>query len=78
MTASSDTGAHGVGALTVRCACGWEWAGDVESIIAATQEHGRRAHNMESTREQVLAMARPVEEAPTPTAPSGIEPPASS
>ena len=64
MSAGHDTGARGAGALTVRCACGWEWAGDVESIVAATQEHGRRTHNMESTREQVLAMARPVDDAP--------------
>jgi predicted small metal-binding protein len=64
MSAGHDPGAHGGGALTVRCACGWEWAGDVESVIAATQEHGRRTHNMESTREQVLAMARPVDDAP--------------
>ena len=63
MSAGYDTEGHGAGALTVRCACGWEWSGDVESIVAATQEHGRRTHNMESTREQVLAMARPVEAA---------------
>ena len=57
------TARHGTTGITVRCACGWEWAGDVESVVAATQEHGRTAHNMESTREQVLAMARPADEA---------------
>ena len=73
MTAGHDTGARGAGALTVRCACGWEWAGDVESIVAATQAHGREAHNMESTREQVLAMARPVDDASSSNAPSSNE-----
>jgi len=43
--------------ITVRCACGWEWAGDVEAVVAATQDHGTRIHNMEATREEVLAMA---------------------
>ena len=56
------TASPGTGRITVRCACGWEWAGNVESVVAATQEHGRRTHNMESTREQVLAMARPVDD----------------
>jgi predicted small metal-binding protein len=45
------------GTITVRCACGWEWAGDVEAVVAATQDHGTRIHNMASTREEVLAMA---------------------
>jgi predicted small metal-binding protein len=43
--------------VKVRCACGWEWAGDVEAVVAATQDHGRRIHNMDATREEVLAMA---------------------
>lgn len=42
--------------LTVRCACGWETRGDEEKVVAATQEHGRRVHNMVPTREEVLAM----------------------
>ena len=75
MSAGYDTGSHGAGALTVRCACGWEWAGDVESVVAATQEHGRRTHNMESTREQVLAMARPVDEAAEVRDPRRPDPP---
>jgi predicted small metal-binding protein len=43
-------------ALVVRCACGWETRGDEDEIVAATQEHGRRIHNMVPTREGVLAM----------------------
>ncbi len=43
--------------LLVRCACGWEASGTEDAVVAATREHGRRLHNMEATREQVLAMA---------------------
>ncbi len=46
-----------MGPMLVRCACGWETRGDDAEVVAATQEHGRRVHNMETTREQVLAMA---------------------
>jgi predicted small metal-binding protein len=45
--------------VRVRCVCGWETAGDDDEVVAATQEHGRRLHNMDATREQVLAMALP-------------------
>ena len=45
--------------MRVRCACGWETKGDEEAVVAATQEHGRRLHNMEATPEQVVAMALP-------------------
>jgi predicted small metal-binding protein len=54
--------------ITVRCACGWEWSGDVEAVVAATQDHGRRVHNMSATRDEVLAMARPPEDANAPAA----------
>ena len=42
--------------LRVRCACGWETTGTEDDLVEATQEHGRRMHNMLPTREQVLAM----------------------
>jgi predicted small metal-binding protein len=45
------------GSLRVRCACGWEVVGAEDEVVDATQEHGRRMHNMAATREQVLAMA---------------------
>ncbi len=45
--------------MHVKCACGWELEGSEDEVVAATQEHGRRMHNMEATREQVLAMALP-------------------
>lgn len=43
--------------MRVRCACGWESIGDEDAVVAATQEHGERLHNMTATREQILAMA---------------------
>src|SRR5262245_17890587 len=57
------TASHGAGALSVRCACGWEWSGNVEAIVAATQEHDRSTHGTESSREEVLAKARPTDDA---------------
>ena len=59
------------GTMKVRCACGWEWAGDVEAVVAATQDHGTRIHNMEATREEVLAMA--VDDGATTTASNDSE-----
>lgn len=47
--------------LTVRCACGWQLSGREADVVPATIEHGRRLHNMEATREAVLAMAMPDE-----------------
>lgn len=43
---------------TNRCACGWEVTGPEDVVVDATIEHGRRIHNMEATREQVLAALR--------------------
>lgn len=45
--------------LVVRCDCGFEARGDEQKLIPLVQKHGREAHNMSVTREQVLAMARP-------------------
>ena len=50
--------------LRVRCACGWETSGPEDTVVESTQEHGRRAHNMLATREQILAMAIESEEGP--------------
>jgi hypothetical protein len=43
----------------VRCDCGWQVEADEDELVAAVQEHGRTVHNMETTLEQALAMARP-------------------
>lgn len=45
--------------LLVRCDCGFEARGTEARLIPIVQRHGREAHRMEVTREQVLAMARP-------------------
>ena len=45
--------------LVVRCDCGFETRGPEAELVPAVQEHGETAHNMQVTREQVLAMARP-------------------
>lgn len=54
--------------LRLRCACGWETAGSEEELIRATEEHGRRVHNMVPTRAEILAMIVPAD-----TPPSGGE-----
>lgn len=50
-------------ALTVRCVCGWQTTGTEDEVVAATEEHGRRMHNMTPTRDEVLAMAVAPDEA---------------
>jgi predicted small metal-binding protein len=37
------------------CACGWKVTGPLDDVVEATIDHGRRIHNMEATREQVIA-----------------------
>jgi predicted small metal-binding protein len=44
--------------FTNRCACGWEVSGSEDEVVDATIDHGRRIHNMEATREQVVAALR--------------------
>jgi len=41
---------------TNRCACGWEVTGGLDEVVDATIDHGRRIHNMEATRDQVIAV----------------------
>lgn len=61
----SADGAGRAGRLTVRCACGWEWAGDVEAIVAAAEAHDRTAHSADTVNDTGDADdVRP----PTPTA----------
>ena len=40
--------------FTNRCACGWEFRGSLDEVVDATIDHGKRIHNMEATREQVV------------------------
>lgn len=41
--------------FTNQCACGWEVSGSEDEVVDATIDHGRRIHNMEATRDQVIA-----------------------
>jgi predicted small metal-binding protein len=55
--------------FTNRCACGWEFRGSLDDVVDATIDHGKRLHNMEATREQVVAAL----EAEPPTGPDDAE-----
>jgi hypothetical protein len=46
--------------LRTRCVCGWESTGSEDEVVAATLDHGRTVHNMEGTRDDVLARAEQV------------------
>ena len=43
--------------LRTRCVCGWESTRSEDQVVAATLDHGRTVHNMEGTRDDVLARA---------------------
>jgi predicted small metal-binding protein len=45
--------------LVVRCECGFEVRGSADDVVIGIQSHARDNHNMQTTREQVLARARP-------------------
>lgn len=44
----------------VTCQCGWRVHGTRNEVVAAVQVHGREAHRMELTPEQVMAQAVPM------------------
>ena len=46
--------------LLVRCECGFEARGTLDTLFPIVRKHGDEAHNMKVTREQVLAMAHPI------------------
>ena len=48
----------------IQCPCGSVIRGnDDEDVVARAQEHARAVHQMDLTRDQALAMARPASEA---------------
>jgi predicted small metal-binding protein len=57
--------------FTNRCACGWEFRGSRDEVVDATIDHGARIHNMEATRDEVLAS---LAADPTETPAEGAEP----
>ena len=44
----------------VTCLCGWRIRGTEDEIVEAVIAHGREAHGVETTREEVLALATDV------------------
>lgn len=48
----------------LRCACGWETSGTVDEVVAATDEHGRRLHNMAAPRDEILAQVETIADIP--------------
>lgn len=45
----------------VTCECGFSTRGSDDEVVTEVQKHGREVHNMEVTREQALAMAKPAD-----------------
>lgn len=41
----------------VTCICGWRCRGTEEEVIRQVQAHGRDAHGVDSTVEEILALA---------------------
>lgn len=62
--------------FTNRCACGWEFRGTRDAVVDATIDHGRRIHNMQATRDEVLAALGDGEPAGTGEVESGAAAPA--
>jgi predicted small metal-binding protein len=48
----------------LRCACGWEVTGTEDDVVPQVIDHGVRLHNMQATREEVLARLEPVAASP--------------
>jgi hypothetical protein len=49
------TDTTGTTEYTNHCTCGWEVTGPLDDVVDATIDHGRRIHNMEATRDEVIA-----------------------
>jgi hypothetical protein len=45
----------------IECDCGWRFQGSEEELIEACRAHGRHAHDMDLSDEQILAVARPID-----------------
>ncbi|MSQ34007.1 MAG: DUF1059 domain-containing protein [Dehalococcoidia bacterium] len=41
----------------VTCQCGWRVHGTKAEVVLSVQEHGRSAHQLEITEDQVMALA---------------------
>jgi predicted small metal-binding protein len=47
----------------VTCICGWRCRGTDDEVVNQVQAHGREAHQIESSREEILALAHDVSDA---------------
>lgn len=45
----------------ITCDCGWSFRGSEAEVVAATISHGQAVHQIELTRDQARAAARPIE-----------------
>ncbi len=43
--------------LTVRCECGFVARGSEDEVVEAIGDHAFKAHNMKTTRDEILARA---------------------
>ena len=44
----------------VKCPCGWTTSSENDDeLVTEVQKHGKEAHDMAASREEVLAMAQP-------------------
>lgn len=41
----------------VTCICGWQCRGTEEEVVEQVRAHGRDVHGIESTRDEILALA---------------------
>ena len=48
------------------CLCGWQVRGTEDEVVAQVQAHGREAHSIESTRDEILALIVSVPSGSTP------------
>lgn len=46
-------------AIEVVCECGFTSQGQPDDVVKETQKHGQEVHNMDVSRDQVMAMSRP-------------------
>jgi predicted small metal-binding protein len=47
---------------SVECDCGWTCRGTEDEIVSACTQHAREEHDMELTRQHVIAIAKPVDD----------------
>lgn len=46
----------------VTCQCGWRTRGTKEEVVPAVQEHGRSAHGLEVSEDDVMGLAVPADD----------------